>query len=455
MNEYLSKKFSIDRIDDMHRDSPSDAASYNNNRKRLGILRSRLYFRLNNIKGFVLKKDLDCHANRARIKGNSIKEKSHVERLLKTRCNKRNILLNPGPVLTTATVKSALIQYDICHRDKDFEDLMKSLRKKAKKIFKADETHSFAFISGSGTAGLEAAISSSTPPDKKLLVLSNGDFGTRLYEIAQLHKIETILVEKPWASLFDIEEIEEKLKLDKEISAIAMNHHETSVGLLNPVHEVGRLAGKYNKMLIVDAVSSLGAEKLDVIADSIDICVTSSNKCLHSFSGVAIVCVSNKAKAQMEAINPRSYYLDLKKYLKYADGLNQTPYTPAVSNFYALDQALKELLDEGLESRRLRYIELNSILKSELSRLGFEFLTDDNCESHSILTVKVPQDIDFEKLYSSLKERGFLVYRCKPLLKDKYFQIANMGALRRGMLYDFIFSVEKILDRMRKNDYKN
>jgi 2-aminoethylphosphonate-pyruvate transaminase len=157
----------------------------------------------------------------------------------------------------------------------------------------------------------------------------------------------------------------------------------------------------------------------------------------------------------MEAINPRSYYLDLKKYLEYADGLNQTPYTPAVSNFYALDQALKELLDKGLESRRLRYIELNSILKSELSRLGFEFLTDDNCESHSILTVKVPEDIDFEKLYSSLKERGFLVYRCKHLLKDKYFQIANMGALRRGMLYDFIFSVEKILDRMRKNDFKN
>ena len=209
---------------------------------------------------------------------------------------------------------------------------------------------------------MEAAISSSIPPDKKLLVLSNGDFGTRLYEIAQLHKIETILVEKPWAGLFDIEEIEEKLKLDKEISAIAMNHHETSVGLLNPVHEVGRLAGKYNKMLIVDAVSSLGAEKLDVI------------------------------------------------------------------------------------------IELNSILKSELSRLGFEFLTDDNCESHSILTVKVPEDIDFEKLYSSLKERGFLVYRCKHLLKDKYFQIANMGAPRRGMLYDFIFSVEYILDRIKEPD---
>ena len=96
---------------------------------------------------------------------------------------------------------------------------------------------------------MEAAISSSIPPDKKLLVLSNGDFGTRLYEIAQLHKIETILVEKPWAGLFDIEEIEEKLKLDKEISAIAMNHHETSVGLLNPVHEVGRLPESITRCL--------------------------------------------------------------------------------------------------------------------------------------------------------------------------------------------------------------
>ena len=144
-----------------------------------------------------------------------------------------------------------------------------------------------------------------------------------------------------------------------------MNNHETSVGLLNPVHEVGRLAGKHNKMLILDPVSSLGAEKLDVI------------------------------------------------------------------------------------------IELNSILKSELSKLGCELLTDENCASHTILTVTVPKVIDFEILYSSLKEQGFLIYRCKPLLKDKYFQIAKMGALRRGMLYDFIFSVEKILDWMRKNDFKN
>jgi 2-aminoethylphosphonate-pyruvate transaminase len=455
MPEYLKKKFSINRIEDMLYRSPKGTASYNDIWKSLGVTRSRLYFRLNNIKRFVLKKNLDLHLVRTNTTGNPGKEKSHVERLLKTKNGERNILLNPGPVLTTATVKSALIQHDICHRDKNFEELIKSLRKRSRKIFKADGTYSFAFISGSGTSGLEAAISSSISPDKKLLVLSNGAFGTRLCEIAQVHRIETILVEKPWASLFDIEEIEEKLKLEKEISAIAMNHHETSVGLLNPVHEVGRLAAKYNKMLIVDAVSSLGAEKLNVIADNIDICVTSANKCLHSFSGVAIVCVSNKAKTQMEDISPRSYYLDLKKYLKYAEVLNQTPYTPAVSNFYALDQALKELLDEGLESRRLRYIELNSILKSELSRLGFEFLTDNNCASHSILTVKIPEGIDFEKLYYSLKEQGFLIYRCKSLLKDKYFQIANMGALRQDMLYDFIFSLEKILDQLRKNDYKN
>lgn len=186
----------------------------------------------------------------------------HIDRpfinlLLKSK-NKRVILFNPGPVMTTATVKSALIQNDVCHRDVDFEIIMQELTSNAIRVFDADEEYSVVFISGSGTSGLEAAISSAIPEDKKILILNNGAFGTRLCEIADLHHIKTVVIKKEWGELFDLAEVEEALRNDPDIFALAVNHHETSVGVLNPVHELGLLTKKYGKLLIVDAVSSLG-----------------------------------------------------------------------------------------------------------------------------------------------------------------------------------------------------
>jgi 2-aminoethylphosphonate-pyruvate transaminase len=353
-------------------------------------------------------------------------------------------------VLTTYGVKNALIQNDICHRDKDFELLLKRLRKNTLKLFGANNKYSALFISGSGTSGMEAAISSTIPKDKRLLVLANGAFGERFHEIAQVHGIKTVLIRKEWGELLDVKDVENALKRHKDIFAIAMNHHETSVGVMNPVAEIGKLAKKHNKLFIVDAISSVGAEELSVRKNNIDVCITSANKCLHGFSGVSLLCINNKVWKRIKDVEPRTYYLDLKKYHKYATERFQTPYTPAVALFFALDQAMKELLDKGMKKRRLRYIELNSILKFELSKLGFEFFTNYDCQSHTILTVKVPDGVDFNKLYSAVKKEGFIIYPCKPPLADRYFQIANMGELRRGMIYDFIFTMEKALNAMRK-----
>ena len=292
-------------------------------------------------------------------------------------------------------------------------------------------------------------MSSCVPENKTILILSNGAFGERLYDIAQLHGMEIVLVKKEWGEIFDTKEVERKLASNRKISVVAMNHNETSTGILNPVHEVGKMCRRYNKLFIVDAISSLGAEKISVRNDNIDICITSSNKCLHGFSGVTLLCINNRVWGRINDIKPRSYYLDLKKYYRYSKELNQTPYTPSVANFYALDKALQELLEEGLEIRRLKYRELNSLLKLELSKLGFEFFTNHDCQSHSILTVKVPEDIEFKGFYDILKQMGFVIYSCKPPLSGKYFQVANMGALSKGMIYDFIFAVKSTLKKLR------
>ena len=453
--EYITKKYSIKEITDLIDKSGNNEISFKKIMQKLGISKTRFYFRLNYIKRYYIKNNIDLMIKKAKILKTNHKKQDevYIKKLLKHKKQDRYILMNPGPVMTTNTVKNAMIQYDICHRDEDFSKLLATLKKNCLKLFKADENYKIIFISGSGTAGLEAVLSSTIPPRKKVLVISNGAFGERLKEILDLHNIPTTHLKYSWAENINLQDVKQKLR-DEEIYAIAMNHHETSVGLLNPVNEIGSLAKKHNAYLIVDAISSLGAEKIDVKQDNISACITSANKCIHSVSGISIICIKNSLLETTSKIKPRNYYLDLHKHHKYLEEQNQTPYTPNVISFYALNQAVKELLQEGTEKRRKEYIKRNSIIKNELMRLGFKFLTNYGNESHAILTIKIPENIDYKKFYNQLKKLGFLIYDCKPPLKDKYFQIANMGNLNDAMIYDFIFCAEKTLRKLKKEGKK-
>jgi 2-aminoethylphosphonate-pyruvate transaminase len=318
-------------------------------------------------------------------------------------------------------------------------------------LFGADDDYRVLFISGSGTAGLEAALSSLIPEGAKILIASNGAFGERLHEIALLHRIPTIHLKYAWGDPISLDELEKAADSNPGLWGIVMNHHETSVGRINPIGEVGRFAHSRSLRFLVDAISSLGAEEIDVKRQFIDACVTSSNKCLHSVTGVSMVCVRRELLDGLDSQKPRSYYLDLYRHYRYLEDHNQTPYTPNVTSFFALERAVEELLDEGLEQRKSVYEWRNSFLHKELKRMGFDFLLgpEDN-PSITILTVKIPDAIDYRRFYDQLKSYGFLIYDCKPPLAGRYFQIANMGDLDPAMLYDFIFVVKKVLRDMRR-----
>lgn len=414
-------------------------------------LKPRLYYRLNYIKRHHLGRNMSAVTGniKRRRRISRRKNDAYIKKLLRRKEGKRYILLNPGPVLTTASVKNSLIQYDMCHRDPDFSELLARLKRNILPLFGADDRYRALFISGSGTAGLEATLSSLVPHGRSMLVISNGAFGQRLEQILELHRIPTVSLRWEWGERVDVERIAGALREHPDIWGIAMNHHETSVGLLNPVDRVGRLAHEHGKVFMIDAISSLGAEHVDMIGQHIDACVTSSNKCLHSVTGVAIVCVRKALLDGLEGVPPRSFYLDLYQHYRYLEDRNQTPFTPNVTSFFALDQAVTELIGEGIESRRHTYRWRNSFLRGELSRLGFSFFTSTGDESSTILTVRVPPDIDYRAFYDRLKEYGFLIYDCKPPLAGDFFQIANMGALHPAMLYDFVFIVERTLRRMR------
>jgi 2-aminoethylphosphonate-pyruvate transaminase len=296
---------------------------------------------------------------------------------------------------------------------------------------------------------MECALSSCVPAERKVLIIDNGAFGERLVEIARLHGLDVVHLRYDLGQLVRVADVAAALAANPDIAAVAMCHHETSAGVMNPVREIGALCRNHDALLLVDAVSSLGAEDLDVVRDGIDVCWSSANKCLHGISGVAFLCIDERVWERIADIEPRSYYLDLKRYRKYFTELAQTPFTPAVATYFALDAACDEYLEDGALKRQAMYAARNRKLREGLARMGISFYTDSGHESHSILTPRVPEFCTFGELYEDLKSSGFVIYDSKPPLKGKYFQIANMGDLSEATLDAFLVAFGDALARGR------
>lgn len=373
-----------------------------------------------------------------------------VEALLDSKSHPRYTLLNPGPVNTTARVKSALVHHDVCHRDRTFSELMVSLTGKLRRIFKATPTHTVTVVTGSGTAAMECAIASSVPHDRKILIVDNGAFGERMVEVAATHGMDVVHVRYAWGDQVDPADVEAALRANPDVAVVAMVHHETSVGLLNPVGAIGALCREYDALLLVDAVSSLGAEDLDVVRDNIDICYASANKCLHAISGAGFICVSPRVWQRIEHIRPRSYYLDLRRYRRYVEELAQTPFTPAVSTYFALDAACSEFLADGHVARQEMYRRRNHKMRQGLADLGMAPFTQTGAESHSVVTCCVPDGVTFDELYAGLKDHGFIIYGCKDVLADKFLQVANMGELQDDEIDAFLATTRAVIAEIRR-----
>jgi 2-aminoethylphosphonate-pyruvate transaminase len=373
----------------------------------------------------------------------------HGDTLETTYHGEHAVLLNPGPVVTTPRVKAAVGARDICHREPIFTDLLDSVQRKLGIVFGATADHDVLVVTASGTGGMESALGTFVPRGKRLLVLRNGAFGERLVEIGRAHEIEVLELGDTWGAPIDPAEVERFLDNHADIGAVAMIHHETSIGVLNPVAEIGGLTRARGLTLIVDTVSSLGAEDIDVERDRIDVCVTSANKCLHAFSGLASVCVRRSAWEAIENDRPRGYYLDLRRYRKFMLERRQTPFTPAVNTMLSLNAALDELLDGGLEARRKHYRRLNTRIRRGLVSLGFELMVDPERSSHSLTIVKVPAGMTYQEIYHGLKERGFIVYESKAHLAGVTFQVANMGALEEVHVDEFVVAAGRVLEEHR------
>jgi len=356
----------------------------------------------------------------------------------------RTILLNPGPVLVADSVRAAMSYPDVCHREPELAELIDAVRGKIVEVCGGSARHAAVVLTGSGTAALEAAIASAVPLAGKLLVLENGRYGARMREIAAVHRIAHASLNPGLARPLDLAELGAALAEDRSITHVAMVHHETSTGMLNPVREIGRIVALHRRSLIVDAISSLGSEPLDVELDRIDWCIGTANKNLEGLPGVSFVCAPRAALDGLEGSPSRSYYLDLHAH-HVAQAVDRAPlFTPAVQVLYAFDRALDLMLDETPPLRAARYGALAARVRDGLRELGMALLLEPEMLANALTVAYLPEGVSYTGLHDGLKREGFVIYAAPPEL-GPVFRIATMGQLTPQDIDGFLVALERVL----------
>ncbi len=357
---------------------------------------------------------------------------------------KKTLLFNPGPTNVSDQVREAIKTPDICHREKEFFRLLRAVRKKILRVANAEKTHTAIAFVASATGCNEAVISSL---EGKVLVINNGKYSERLKEIVIRYKIPFLeLCFNPLKPI-DLKKVEKALKVDPALTHILLVHHETTTGMLNDLHAIGKLAAKYKKIVCADTVSSFGGYKIDVKTDNLAFCTVSANKCLESFPGISFVIAQKKELKKLQG-KSRSYYFDLYNQWEFEEKKGQTPFTSAVQLFFALNQALDELLTEGIQNRIRRYKNNANLMRQGLKKLGFRFVLPEYLQSSIITSIKLPSNMDYWQVHDELKRKGYTIYSGQSTLDEGIFRIATLGHLSsediKNFLIDFTQTLKKI-----------
>ncbi|WP_175774758.1 2-aminoethylphosphonate aminotransferase [Burkholderia anthina] len=346
------------------------------------------------------------------------------------------LLLNPGPVTLTERVRRSLLQPDLCHRESEFFDLQDEARARLVAAYELDPAEWAAVLmTGSGTAAVESMIAALVPQDGKLLVIENGVYGERITQIATQYGIAHDVLKHEWMQAPDLAQIAARLDAGG-YSHVAVIHHETTTGRLNDLGAIAEVCRARGVKMLVDGVSSFGAEAIDFAGGVIDAVAATANKCLHGVPGAAFVIVRRSALAKAAS---RTYYLDLGRLAKLQDQRN-TPFTPSVHAYYALVEALREF-DEagGWRARHAHYKALADQAQAGLAARGMPLVLPEGASSVVLRAYRLPQGVTYETLHDGLKARGFVIYAGQGGLSKELFRISTMGAIAAA-------DVDRLLD---------
>jgi aspartate aminotransferase-like enzyme len=339
--------------------------------------------------------------------------------------HKEPLLMLPGPVPMPERVRYAMMRQAINHRSADFGAAYADCVRVLKTAF--GTTNDLFVISGSGTAGMEAAVAN-VGRDKEIACFVNGKFGERLYKISQrygnAHEIGS-----EWGTPLNLEALKERLENGAQL--VTMVHNETSAGIKNPAQEVGKLARKHDALFILDGITSIGGDVVEADTWGVDIAVVGSQKCLAAPAGLSAVSVSSRAWERLTKNPP--FYLDLPAYRKSAGGKPmETPYTPAVPLFLALREACLIIEEEGLANRIERHKNMADAVRAAVKAWGLSLFpkTDAlHAYSNTATAISYPDGVKDADMRDAVKKAGIIIAGGQDHLKGKIFRIGTMGAV--------------------------
>ncbi len=355
------------------------------------------------------------------------------------------MLMIPGPTPVPEAALLALAKHPIGHRSSEFSKLMAEVTQNLKWLHQTESD--VLMLTASGTGAVEAGMINFLSPGDRILVGCNGKFGERWAEVGQAYSLQVETVTAEWGQPLDPQLFAQKLEADteKQIKAVVITHSETSTGVLNDLETINRHVKAHGEaLIIVDAVTSLGAVNLPIDAWGLDVVASGSQKAYMIPPGLGFVAVSSKAwEAYKTAKLPR-YYLDLGKYRK-ATAKNTTPFTPPVNLMVALHTTLRMMQAEGLESLFARHQRLMNATRAAIKGLNLPLFAADSVASPAITAV-APEGVESDQIRAIMKKQfDIALAGGQDHLTNKIFRIGHLGFVCDRDILSAIASLEVAL----------
>jgi len=328
----------------------------------------------------------------------------------------------PGPVPVPNEVSLQMAKPMINHRGALFKEHYPKVLARLGPLF--GTTNQIHMITGSGTAGMEVAVSNLVSPNTPVLCLVGGFFGNRWAELCAAYGAELHILDFPWDAGIDPEKVREFLKHHPEIELIFVVYNESSTAVLNDVEAISKAREGHSALLVVDAVSALGGTPCQMDAWGLDVVVSASQKCLMTPPGTAFVTFSPRAKEYSQECGASRYYLDLRRYDQYMEK-SETPFTPNINNVFALEEALNMIEAEGLDNVYARHRLMRDMMRSGIKAIGLELLVADEDASPTVTGVRYPNADGFR---ARLRERyGVEFAGGQGIHANNIFRVGHMG----------------------------
>jgi len=364
------------------------------------------------------------------------------------------LLLTPGPLTTTRTVREAMME-EYSTWDVDYNNIVESIRNSLVRLAVRDDVNLGSFTSvlmpGSGTFSVESVVGSVISPDGKLLVLNNGAYGARVATISRMLGIETVELSQVETELTNLNAVEKILIEDPAISHVAMVHCETTTGMLNPAEAVGEIVRRLGRIYILDAMSSFGGIPISMESTGAHYLISSANKCVQGVPGFGFVIAD---RAQLEAAKgfARSHSLDLYDQWREMESKGgKWRFTSPTHVVNAFACALEELDAEGgVQARYNRYLNNHKSLVEGMRSLGFKTLINDEFQSPIITSFHCPDlaSFDFQNFYDALKGYGFVIYPGKVSNAD-CFRIGTIGDVYKDDVLELLKKIEEVMSGLK------